>query len=743
MTDIPLQLEVSQPFPSTNHHEDHSMLYPLDDSNSNSSGLSNSSSPRLISLDPILHQSSASSSFHSASSSPNSAKDAGVVGRKRSNSQSQVIAMPKAASSSPSASSTSSPSSSSLARQRENPRKRTSVQYYVTLLPLNDTFTKKHLPVSTFPETTKLGRPTGTKHKPDVTNGYFDSRVLSRNHAQIYIDPSNGKLMLQDLGSSNGTYLNELRLTHEPVEIKMGDIVCLGFNVQAESTHKQISLKIDNISVIPNSTSGLSFNTNSKNDMSSNLFLNRSEALDTPEFKHLSFIEDIYRQMSNPETSNNTKSSSEDMTFDNALFGDINPNLEDNLLGLYSATNSGIYNNSQITNTTTLESIVNILVSSSVRIKQQNNSLISLEHFFTNYHSRLEEINSQYLESSFKKSLLTIQNDLKKEKIGHQKVKEKFKLLEDESSKKLETLQKRLKATDKEKDNLNKMIQEIKDKKEELKLEVEKEREVIRELEAQREREKQDRRQELQDLKQQISQMKAKQKETRTYIHPEHKQDTPAPVRDAHERSKEASNENILLREKEFRFSHGTLFNNSNSNAIDRSSHSPIRPVHSNSSSISNSSIHDSLSEFMMENATINGSSGREIYGNGSASSTGYSSGAGRNNVSEHSSMNELTPPISDNEEQSNKNITDLSSPQKNSEPDSNSEQEEHSIETSSEAETVFSTDEVIEESKEMSTTESRDKHETFESDAKARTQTIAIAVSALILGYFIRRVTN
>ena len=144
-----------------------------------------------------------------------------------------------------------------------------------------------------------------------------------------------------------------------------------------------------------------------------------------------------------------------------------------------------------------------------------------------------------------------------------------------------------------------------------------------------------------------------------------------------------------------------------------------------------------------MENATINGSSGREIYGNGSASSTGYSSGAGRNNVSEHSSMNELTPPISDNEEQLNKNITDLSLPQKNSEPDLNLEQEEHLIETSSEAETVFSTDEVIEESKEMSTTESRDKHETFESDAKARTQTIAIAVSALILGYFIRRVTN
>ena len=56
-------------------------------------------------------------------------------------------------------------------------------------LPLNDTFIKKHLPVATYPETTKLGRPTGTKFKPDVTNGYFDSRVLSRNHAQFILIP--------------------------------------------------------------------------------------------------------------------------------------------------------------------------------------------------------------------------------------------------------------------------------------------------------------------------------------------------------------------------------------------------------------------------------------------------------------------------------------------------------------------------------------------------------------------------
>ena len=50
--------------------------------------------------------------------------------------------------------------------------------------------------------------------------------------------------MIQDLGSSNGTYLNEVRLSQDPTEIKIGDMICLGFNVQAESAHKQISLKL-------------------------------------------------------------------------------------------------------------------------------------------------------------------------------------------------------------------------------------------------------------------------------------------------------------------------------------------------------------------------------------------------------------------------------------------------------------------------------------------------------------------
>ena len=110
--------------------------------------------------------------------------------------------------------------------------------------------------------------------------------------------------MIQDLGSSNGTYLNEVRLSQDPTEIKIGDMICLGFNVQAESTHKQISLRIENLNVISTQLEGgdnYNYNNNNNNsDINGNgngNFINGNDQLDTPEFKRLSFIEDIARQV--------------------------------------------------------------------------------------------------------------------------------------------------------------------------------------------------------------------------------------------------------------------------------------------------------------------------------------------------------------------------------------------------------------------------------------------------------------
>lgn len=53
----------------------------------------------------------------------------------------------------------------------------------------------------------------------------IDSTKVSRHHARIVV--SNGRAMLEDLGSKNGTYLRGKRL-EAPAELSDGDLVCLG-----------------------------------------------------------------------------------------------------------------------------------------------------------------------------------------------------------------------------------------------------------------------------------------------------------------------------------------------------------------------------------------------------------------------------------------------------------------------------------------------------------------------------------
>jgi len=372
------------------------------------------------------------------------------ISRKRSDSKSQVVNYPMKAKTQRDNLETNPYSYSSVSNSNSSasshPRKRAQMQYYVTLIPLNDTFVEKHLPVAIFPETTKLGRPTGTKHKPDVTNGYFDSRVLSRNHAQIYIDPTTGKLMLQDLGSSNGTYLNDSRLGNEPTEVKIGDIVCLGFNVQAESTHKQISLRIDNINVIANTKSDLK--------------LAKKSQLDTPEFKHLSFMEEIYRKINDDGMKSKQHASD---SFDSAFFGDINPILEDDLLGLYSSTNAGIYNNSQITNTGALEIMVNSLMLNLNKVKQQASALSSLRTFLLNYQKNLDELNEAYLEQQYKVKVQGVKDDLDFERAKTSKLEEKLAKVRLDHSTKLEVIGKDLSSKEQEVTALKKKVLTLED----------------------------------------------------------------------------------------------------------------------------------------------------------------------------------------------------------------------------------------------------------------------------------------
>ena len=82
-----------------------------------------------------------------------------------------------------------------------------------------------------------------------VDNAWFDSPVMSRNHAQINIDVegkvcsstelSNSKadkwqnITIQDIGSMHGTYLNGVELSRTtPIAINDGDVVVFGAEVR-------------------------------------------------------------------------------------------------------------------------------------------------------------------------------------------------------------------------------------------------------------------------------------------------------------------------------------------------------------------------------------------------------------------------------------------------------------------------------------------------------------------------------
>ncbi|CRL06696.1 CLUMA_CG019598, isoform A [Clunio marinus] len=83
----------------------------------------------------------------------------------------------------------------------------------------------------------KIGRAIA-RTKASDNNAIFDCKVLSRNHAELWYD--DGKFFLKDTGSSNGTFINNTRLsqtcqTSEPFEVSSGDIVQFGVDVMENS----------------------------------------------------------------------------------------------------------------------------------------------------------------------------------------------------------------------------------------------------------------------------------------------------------------------------------------------------------------------------------------------------------------------------------------------------------------------------------------------------------------------------
>ncbi|KAL1959836.1 hypothetical protein VTO42DRAFT_981 [Malbranchea cinnamomea] len=127
----------------------------------------------------------------------------------------------------------------------------------LSLIPLNGTFEKKQITVPYFPEVLRIGRQTNGKTVPSPTNGYFDSKVLSRQHAEIWADRS-GKIWIRDVKSSNGTFINGQRLSPEsresdPHELREHDTLELGIDIISEDqktiVHHKVSAKVEHAGI--------------------------------------------------------------------------------------------------------------------------------------------------------------------------------------------------------------------------------------------------------------------------------------------------------------------------------------------------------------------------------------------------------------------------------------------------------------------------------------------------------------
>jgi len=101
------------------------------------------------------------------------------------------------------------------------------------LQPLNNSFTPKQISLVGGQRVT-IGRQTNQKTAPSEHNGYFNSKVLSRKHAEVWED--GGRVYIRDTTSINGTFINGDRLSEEgiasePHELKTSDIVEIGIDV--------------------------------------------------------------------------------------------------------------------------------------------------------------------------------------------------------------------------------------------------------------------------------------------------------------------------------------------------------------------------------------------------------------------------------------------------------------------------------------------------------------------------------
>ncbi|ORX61889.1 SMAD/FHA domain-containing protein [Hesseltinella vesiculosa] len=118
--------------------------------------------------------------------------------------------------------------------------------YTVVLQPQTNQFPTKTLEIRPGTQC-KIGRQSGAKTAPKPLNGYFDSKVLSRTHAVVWCDQQG--VFIRDTKSSNGTFLNGLRLSKEgeestPFALKTGDYIEFGIDIFSEDNNVLLYQKV-------------------------------------------------------------------------------------------------------------------------------------------------------------------------------------------------------------------------------------------------------------------------------------------------------------------------------------------------------------------------------------------------------------------------------------------------------------------------------------------------------------------
>jgi hypothetical protein len=99
----------------------------------------------------------------------------------------------------------------------------------------NGTFERKMMSVPYYLDFLRVGRHCNAGITPTSSNLYFDTKSISRQHAEIYSDMS-GRIWIRDTKSSNGTFINGHRLAAErqgskPHELRTNNELILAVDI--------------------------------------------------------------------------------------------------------------------------------------------------------------------------------------------------------------------------------------------------------------------------------------------------------------------------------------------------------------------------------------------------------------------------------------------------------------------------------------------------------------------------------